>query len=140
MVAKRSSTSKKSSKRTKSKSKRPASPWRNILLAASLVPLIAGVVLVVLYGFDVILWESAQAQLVIASLFALLTFASSNALQANWIPAAGWALVLVADWLLWVSDSTGMQILSFALGAAGLILLAVEIYLRMRNRPAEKKR
>lgn len=118
----------------KKETRGPSSPWKQILLALTLVPLIAGGLLILLWAFDVELWEPPDTQLTIAVLFIFLSFAASNLIQRNWLPAVGWFLLMLADAVLLSQLRGPTQIIAIGVGVAALLLFAVEIYHRLRAR------
>ncbi|RPI81421.1 MAG: hypothetical protein EHM41_20685 [Chloroflexi bacterium] len=112
----------------------PSSPLKQILLALTLVPLIAGGVLILLWAFDVELWEPPDTQLTVAVLFIFLSFAASNLIQRNWLPAVGWFLLMLADAVLLSQLRGPTQMIAIGIGIAALLLFAVEIFHRLRSR------
>ena len=101
--------------------------WVKLGLALTLVPLIAGALFILLWAFDMILWEDSLAQALIGVLFILFSFAANNAFQRKWILAAGWGLLGVADLLLLTSMDLRWQIPALMAGfiGAGLILYGI---------------
>lgn len=118
-------------KKSKSKSTKPPvkpSRWKNILLALTLVPTIAGVVLIAAWALDIELVKTLENQVFIGLLFILLGFTLSNLAQGKWILFAGWLLLTIADALLLLVPVLAVQIVSLALAVVGLGLLAVEFF------------
>jgi hypothetical protein len=106
--------------------------WKQLLLALSLVPLIAGGLLILLWAIDVLILQPADTQLTVGVMFVLLSFAVSNLVQANWLAAAGWLLLMVADGLLLSQQRGSIQYIAIAIGVAAVILFAIEIVRRLR--------
>jgi uncharacterized membrane-anchored protein len=108
----------------------PANPsrWKNILLALTLVPIIAGVVLIAAWALDISLVGALESQVFIGLLFILLGFTLSNLAQGKWGLFAGWLLLTIADTLLLLVPALPVQIVALALAVIGLALLAVEFY------------
>ncbi len=123
-----------------SRSKPRASTPRNLLLMLSLLPLAAGILLVLGWAADIIVWGSDQFQVSIAVLLILISFALSNAVQKNWILAAGWTLMVVADVLLVFWIDYNLQIIAFVIGGVGLILLGYEFIRRFREQAKTQKK
>jgi len=125
----------KQSSRHPSPSRLPARsrPWSKRLLSLSLVPIIAGVVLVALWALDINVVGSLDSQPLVGLFFVLLGFVMSNALQQLWRLALGWALIAAADILLLVPAQDAVRYAALALGAIGLALLIAEIVVRLRQ-------
>jgi hypothetical protein len=114
--------------------------WNRLLLALTLLPLASGVLLIVAWSFDFIIWISPDFQISIASLFILLSFAASNLVQKNWLLAGGWLLFAMADWLLLNRIDTPSQVTGIILGAAGLLVIGYEIYRRTKQGNSQQQR
>ena len=124
MAAKRTTKSSRSKQVT---AQRPA--WVRLALALTLVPMLIGLVLIVARALDIYLWDNTpEDQVVLGILFILAGFAIANALQKRWLLAAGWFLLLVADWVVLTSLNLVTQGVALFLGIAGLALLAFEFY------------
>jgi len=118
-----------STKSNRSKQIEAKSPtWLRLALALTLVPMLIGFLLIGAWALDIYFWDSSENQIVIGVFFILAGFTISNALQKRWRLAAGWLLLLIADWLLVTSYNLIIQGIAFFLGAAGLVLLAIEFY------------
>jgi hypothetical protein len=109
-------------------SKKKSSPWKNILLALTLVPFIIGVILIGAWVLDLELLENSQSQVTVAVFFFLLTFTLSNAIQSRWQLAAGWGLLAIADIVTLAWLNLAAQIIAISLGFVGVLLLAIEFY------------
>lgn len=120
---------KKSSGRKKSRNSR--SPLENILLALSLVPFVAGVLLIAAWALDWDLLGSLDDQIVVGTLFILLSFAASNLIQRRWLLGTGWFLLMVADALLLTAHIISIQIAAGVLGVAGSMFLGFEFFKRV---------
>ena len=105
-----------------------SSPWKNILLALTLVPFIIGVILIGAWVLDLELLENPQSQVTVAIFFFLLTFTLSNAIQNRWRLAAGWGLLAIADIVTVAWLNLAAQIIAIVLGVVGVILLGIEFY------------
>jgi hypothetical protein len=86
----------------KSKETRPA--WKNLILALTLVPLVAGIFLIAAWALDWDITGSLENQIYVGILFLLTSFAVSNLVQKRWLLGAGWLLLMLADilFLFWV--------------------------------------
>jgi hypothetical protein len=104
-----------------------------LLLALTLLPLALGILLIIAWGFDFILWLSPEFQISLASFFILISFSASNLVQKNWLLAGGWLLVALADWLLLNRLDVASQAAGFGMGAAGLLVIAYEIFRRYKQ-------
>lgn len=132
--------SKRASPKSKSKPAPVSQPgWLKLALALTLVPLIAGILFIILWAIDIYLWADPLAQALVGVLFILLSFAANNALQRKWVPAAGWALLLVADLLLLTSMDLRLQIPALVAGFAGSGLLLYEVVRVMARMGQENK-
>jgi hypothetical protein len=102
--------------------------WKNLLLALTLVPLVAGLILLAAWVLDFKLVSDLESQVWIGVLFILLSFTLSNLIQERWRLFAAWLLLLVADGILlaWVNFTA--QIIAIILAVIGVILLGIEIY------------
>ena len=109
-------------------SKKKSSPWKNILLALTLVPFIIGVILIGAWVLDLELLENPQSQVTVAVFFFLLTFTLSNAIQSRWRLAAGWGLLAIADIVTLAWLNLAAQIIAIVLGVIGVVLLGIEFY------------
>ena len=103
-----------------------------IVLALSLVPLIAGAILIVAWAMDFEWLPNPQDQIVVGTMFVLLSFAVSNAAQKKWTLGAGWALLLVADYLILAQRTAWIQYLGIAAGVAGAALVAMAFFRNIR--------
>jgi len=108
-------------------------PWPRRLLSLSLVPIIAGVVLIALWALDINVIGPLDSQPLVGLFFVLLGFVMSNALQKLWRLALGWLLIAAADILLLVPAQDAVRYAALALGAIGLLLLVTEIIARVRQ-------
>lgn len=128
--------SKKRSSRAPAKSApaTPATPlWRQVLLLASVVPMLAGIVLFVASWFDAVWFGNATTQTVTGALLALGGFALANAVQEKWRLAGGWALLALAVWLLLAPPQPWHFWAGAAAGIAGLGLVLSAFALRYRE-------
>jgi hypothetical protein len=110
------------------KTKSVRTPGQTRLLALTLVPIIAGGLLVIAWAVDWELVPPLENQAFLGLLFILLGFTLSNLIQKKWTLAAGWGLLTLADLLLLTQRVIWIQIGALALTVAGLLLLAVEFY------------
>lgn len=108
-------------------------PWPRRLLSLSLVPIIAGVVLVALWALDINVIGPLDSQPLVGLFFVLLGFVMSNAFQKLWRLALGWLLIAAADILLLVPAQDAVRYAAIAIGAIGLVLLIAEIAARVRQ-------
>ena len=119
----------------------PAPPlprWRQVVVLASLVPMLIGIILFGASWFGGIWIGDATTQTVTGALLAFFGFTLSNVAQAKWTLAAAWALLGVAVWLLIAPPAPMLRWVGGAAGAIGmaLVLLAfVERYRQIRRAP-----
>jgi hypothetical protein len=121
-MAKRTSLSRVSSS---SRSSAPGFSWKNFFLLVSLLPIAAGVLLIIAWALDLLVWD-APIQISIAIFSLLLGFTISNAAQQNWVLTAGWLLLAVGD-LLFLSPRIEILYGAIALVAAGILLVVFEL-------------
>lgn len=108
-------------------------PWPKRFLSLSLVPIIAGVVLIALWALDINVIGSSDSQPLVGLFFVLLGFMMSNAFQKLWRLALGWLLIAAADILLLIPAQDAVRYAAIAIGAVGLVLLIAEIAARVRQ-------
>ena len=125
----------KRSNKISSTSRSPAQPrtWSQRLLSLSLVPIVAGVVLIGTWALDISVIGSLDNQPLVGLFFILLGFALSNMFQKLWRLAVGWALIALADILLLVPAQDVVRYAAIAIGIVGLLCLIVEIAVRVRQ-------
>jgi uncharacterized membrane protein len=133
------------SKRSLPKSNPKSTPavqpnWVKLGLALTLVPLIAGVLFIILWALDMILWDDPLAQALIGILFILFSFATNNAFQSKWVLAAGWGLLGVADLLLLTNMDLRWQIPAMIVGFIGAGLLLYGIVQTMAKMAKDQKK
>lgn len=116
-----------------SRSSAPARPWAGRLLSLSLVPIVAGILLIAAWALDINIIGPLDSQPLVGLFFVLLGFVMSNAFQQLWRLALGWALIAVADILLLVPAPDIVRYAALATGAIGLGLLIAEIVARLRQ-------
>ena len=105
-----------------------AASWSRLLLALTLVPLVIGGLLILAWALDMILWEPPDTQVWVGILFILLSFAASNTIQRKWYPALGWALLAIADFIVFRWINLSIQIVAGVLAVFGSGLILFEIY------------
>ncbi len=105
--------------------------WQRLLLVLSLVPVALGIFLILAWALDWELIGSLDNQIVVGTLFILGGFALSNLGQKKYRLAAGWACLMVADALVLVGQPW-LLVAGAVAGLAGLILIGIEFYQRMR--------
>jgi xanthine/uracil permease len=114
----------------------PLPRWRQAVLLASVVPMLAGIILFAASWFGAEWIGNGTTQTVTGALIAFLGFALANAAQAKWMLAAAWAMLGVAVWLLVAPPAPAPRWVGGAAGVAGvaLVLLAfVERYRQIRS-------
>jgi hypothetical protein len=126
-------------KRSRSRAAAPPVSWHQRFLSLSLVPIVAGVVLIAAWALDFNIIGSLDNQPFIGIFFILLGFVMSNVFQKLWRLALGWALIAISDLLLIVPASDALRYAAIAIGAIGLMLLIVEIAARVRQGQAVQK-
>lgn len=122
----------------KRSSKKNASSRPSLLLALTLVPMVIGGLLILAWGLDFDIWDPPEVQVWIGILFILLSFAASNALQQKWLPATGWLLLSVADFLLLRWVALWIQVVAFVMAAAGIGLILFEFIRNWRSNSKSK--
>lgn len=110
-----------------------------LVLALTLVPVIFGGLLILLWFIMVYPFGSSENQLIIGALLILLGFAASNALQKRWYLASGWFLLAVADFVILTWMDLRVQVIAFVIGGVGVVFLGMEFYSRYQQRVAAKK-
>ena len=118
---------KKTTKKT-SKTKEVRPSWKNLLLALTLVPLVAGVILLAAWVLDFKLIGELESQVWVGVMFILFSFTLSNLLQERWRLFAAWLLLLIADVVLLAWVNLTAQIIGIILAVIGVILLGIEVY------------
>jgi hypothetical protein len=113
--------------------------WRRILLSLTLVPLIIGVLLIGAWALEMDLLGSMEDQIVVGTLFLLFSFAASNALQEKWSLTAGWALLMLADWMILAGREVWLQVVGFIVAATGVILVGAHYVRGIRRDPDQTK-
>lgn len=106
---------------------------RNLLLALTLVPLIAGVLFITAWAFDIRLVGRLEDQAFLGLLFILAGFALSNLIQGKALLAAGWTLLFIADFLLLTQVRIQVQIPALILAVLGLGIILFEFYRHYRR-------
>lgn len=115
--------------------------WKKWLLTLSLVPLVVGVILIFAWAIDWDMWGALEDQIVIGTLFLFFGFGLTNVLQSHWELAAGWLLLMVADWMVLAAVNTGIQRIGMVLGVGGLIILGFEYFRRIaQNRKKQVRK
>ncbi len=100
--------------------------WVSVLLTLTLVPMVIGILMIGAWALDILLWEDAQAQVIVGILFILVSFAASNALQKKWRLAAGWSLLALSDIIILIWLNVTVQIFALVIGAAGILIIIFE--------------
>lgn len=115
--------------------------WVRLLLGLSLLPMAAGLVLLVAALAGGTWLGSPVEQAGLGGLLALEGFALANALQQLWRPAAGWALIGAAAGLAGFLGNSGTWALVLAalLAGSGAVLLGGEFARRLQA-PRDKAR
>jgi hypothetical protein len=109
-----------------------------VLLSLTLVPLVAGVLMIAAWALDIALFEPLDSQLWIGILCILVSFTLSNLLQKRWGLFAGWLLLSTADVLLLKFVDLPVQVIAIVLGVLGVILLAVASFRLTKTQPHER--
>lgn len=125
---------------TKNKSKKSAKikqkpgGWKNLLLALSLVPLVAGIFLIIAWALDWDITGSLENQVFVGILFLLLSFTMSNLVQQRWLLGFGWLLLALADFLILLTLDSSIQITAVVIGIAGLVLIGFRYFQQISQR------
>ncbi|MEW5871519.1 MAG: hypothetical protein AB1894_19755 [Chloroflexota bacterium] len=117
-----------------------APTWVRLLLSLTLVPLVAGVLLIIAWMLDLEIMGDPQRLLPVGTFFVVFSFAASNLLQKNWLVGAGWSLVSIAMLLLWISTASPVLVAAFVLGILGIMMLGFEYFRRIAESGKSKKR
>jgi len=122
---------------TRQKEERPG--WKNLILALSLVPLIAGIFFIIAWALDWDLIGSLENQVYVGILFILLSFAITNLVLQRWLLFAGWLLLGIADllFLFWVNPSA--QIAAAVLGIAGAGMIGFRYFQQIAQHAPQEK-
>jgi len=107
--------------------------WREILLVLAFVPLVVGGLLLLTAFTGLVVWDSAEHQVVMAGLYILVSFVASNAIQKQWLLASGWFLLGVALWLFESNPEIVVRIAAAAIVGLSIALLAREFLRRRRE-------
>lgn len=110
------------------------------LLVLTLVPLAAGVIVILSGLAGILFFASRTAHIVWGGLGILLSFALSNAVQKQWSLAAGWLLLALAIGLIFSRSESWLQVPAFLLGGVALYLLLSEMVTRGWERQARAKK
>jgi hypothetical protein len=103
------------------------------LLLLAMVPLGVGLLLVISAFTGAVVWGTPRKQMVMGGLYILSSFVASNAIQKQWILAAGWTLLGLGAWLGLDQQEAVVKIIAAAFLGSSIALLARE-FLRRRHR------
>ena len=111
--------------------------WPQILSVLALVPLLVGslLILTALTGF--LVWPTVWEQVIMGSLYVLVSFALSNALQKQWRLTLGWLLLGAAIWVGLVWSVIEVRIVAAVLAGLGTALISKEFLRRRQQYLAE---
>ena len=113
--------------------------WQKWLLLLVMVPLGVGVLLIICVLTDVLVWDTPRKQVMMGGLYILFSFVASNAIQKQWLLAAGWALLGLAAWLGLSQQETVVKIIAAAFLGMSVAVLMRE-FLRRRRRYLDTER
>jgi hypothetical protein len=103
-----------------------------ILQILAIIPLVVGGLLLLTAFTGLIVWDTAESQVVMGCLYILISFGASNAIQKKWLLALGWLLLGIALWLFESGPDIVIRILAGAIVSVSIALLARE-FLRQRR-------
>lgn len=106
---------------------------RQLLLIASLVPVLVGLFFFVASWFEIRVFGTDETQTLAGALLALGGFAAANAVQGLWRLAAGWGLCGIAVWLAVTAPQQEVRWVAAAVGLVGLGLVLVSFIARYRQ-------
>ncbi len=121
-----------------SKHEGPKRFWQKWPLLLAMVPLGVGILLIITAFTDAVVWGTPRKQVVMGGLYILFSFVASNAIQKQWILAAGWTLLGLAAWLGLNQEETVVKIIAAAFLGISVALLMRE-FLRRRRRYLDTK-
>ena len=99
----------------------------------AIIPLVVGGLLLLTAFTGLIVWDTAEYQVVMGCLYILISFAASNAIQKQWLLTAGWLLLGFALWLFESGPDTSVRILAAVIVSLSIGLLAREFLRRRRQ-------
>jgi hypothetical protein len=112
--------------------------WQKWLLLLAMVPLGVGLLLIISAFTGAVVWGTPRKQVIMGGLYIVFSFVASNAIQKQWILAAGWALLGLAAWLGLNQQETVVKIIAAAFLGVSVALLMRE-FLRRRRRYLDTK-
>ena len=104
-----------------------------ILQILAIVPLVVGGLLLLTAFTGLIVWDTAESQVVMGCLYILISFGASNAIQKKWLLTSGWLLLGIALWLFESGPDIVIRILAGAIVSVSIALLAREFLRRRRQ-------
>lgn len=114
--------------------------WQKWLLLIAMVPLAVGVLLIISAVTDAVVWGTPRKQVMMGGLYILFSFVASNAIQKQWMLAAGWTLLGLAIWLGLNQQETVVKIIAAAFLGISVALLMREFLRRRRRYLCTEKR
>jgi hypothetical protein len=129
---------KRSIKNPSSKRGDPKRFWQKWLLLLVMVPLGVGLLLIISAFTGAVVWGTPRKQVIMGGLYILFSFVASNAIQKQWVLAAGWALLGLAAWLGLNQQEPVVKIIAAAFLGVSVALLIRE-FLRRRRRYLDTK-
>lgn len=114
------------------------SAGKNIALALTLIPLGAGLILIIAWALDWNLIGVTESQVWVGVFFLLISFMLSNLIQQRWMLFAGFLLLAIADllFLLWVNIYA--QIVAGVLAALGLGLIGFRYFQQISQQSGQQ--
>jgi len=113
--------------------------WKNILLALTLLPLVAGVLLIIAWALDWDVTGSLENQVYVGILFILLSATLSNLAQKNWPLFIGWLFLFIADLLFLLIVNPSFQLVAGALAIAGGGIIMFRFFQQISQRSEKAK-
>lgn len=123
--------------RLPTKTAQPA--WKNIALTLTLIPLGAGLILIIAWALDWNVIGAVESQVWVGVFFLLLSFAFSNLIQRRWLLFSGFLLLSIADllFLLWVNIYA--QAIAGVLGVIGLGLIGYPFFKQISQQSGHRQ-
>lgn len=123
--------------RLPTKATQPA--WKNIALTLTLIPLGAGLILIIAWALDWNVIGVVESQVWVGVFFLLLSFVFSNLIQQRWLLFCGFLLLSIADllFLLWVNINA--QAIAGVLGVIGLGLIGYQFFKQISQQSGRLK-
>jgi membrane-bound ClpP family serine protease len=136
-MAKRKTSIEKISNKTGREDRRKRA-WKNVFLSLTLVPIVAGLFLIITWALDWDVMGALESQIWVGVLFLLLGFTFSNLIQQRWLLFCGWLFLAISDliFLIWVNLTA--QIVAGLIGIIGAGFLAYSFYQQIASQAEQQ--